>query len=409
MAEFSYVAVTNTGQESKGRVSADSEKEARGDLKRRGLLVIKIDEQGGFSRDIDLSALKMFQKKPKPRELSIFCRQFVSIIGAGIPIVAALEMLEEQTENKALSMAIAETRMSVKKGESLSDSMRKNERVFGGKMFISLVTAGEASGSLDVSFSRMAEQFEKDVKINDMVKKASVYPIVILVVLVGVIGIMLVVVIPSFVKIFDELGSELPAVTVLVINMSNFMIARWYVVLIVAIAIIAGLLTFRRSPAGREFFSRITIRLPVIGPLVTKTASARTARTLGTLMASGIPLIQSLEIAANTMTNVLFRNRLLSSREDVAMGNPLSDGIRRGKLYPTLVPQMMKIGEESGNMDAMLSKIADYYDEEVEAATERLMALLEPAIIVLMALVVGFIVIAVMSPMVSMYSQLDQL
>lgn len=282
MAEFSYVAVTNNGQESKGRVSADTEKEARNDLKRRGLLVIKIDELGGLSRDIDLSSLKIFQKKPKPRELSIFCRQFVSIISAGIPIVAALEMLEEQTTNKALSMAIAETRMSVKKGESLSDSMRRNERIFGGKMFISLVTAGEASGSLDVSFSRMAEQFEKDVKINDMVKKASVYPIVILIVLAGVIGVMLVVVIPSFVNIFEELGSELPGVTLLVINMSNFMIARWYIVVIVVVAVVAGLMVFRRSAVGREFFSRITIRLPVIGPLVTKTSSARTARTLGT-------------------------------------------------------------------------------------------------------------------------------
>ncbi|GHV33545.1 type II secretion system protein F [Clostridia bacterium] len=409
MPEFSYVAVSNGGKEEKGHISADGEKDARNSLRKQGLLVVKIAEQGPSSGEINLSSLKIFRKKPKARDLSVFCRQFVSIISAGIPIVAALEMLEEQTSNKALSHAITETRISVKKGESLADSMRKNERIFGGRMFISIVTAGEASGSLDVSFSRMAEQFEKDTKLRDLIKKASIYPIVILVLLVAVIAVMLVVVIPNFVEMFEQLDSKLPGITLAVIAASDFMVARWYVVLGVVAAVIVALRVFSQSTLGKLLFSQLMLKIPVVSSLTVKTASARMSRTLATLLASGIPLIHSLEITASTMTNMLFRDRLLAAREDVAVGNPLSDGIRRGRLFPVLVPQMMKIGEESGNMDTMLGKIADYYDEEVEQTTAQIMALVEPAIIIVMALVVGFIVIAVMSPLVSMYEQLGNL
>ncbi|GHV41235.1 type II secretion system protein F [Clostridia bacterium] len=409
MSEFTYVAVTNDGNEAKGRISAHDEKAARAEIKKQGLLAVSVNELGAFAQEINLSDLKIFQKKPKPRDLSVFCRQFVSIINAGVPVVAALEMLAEQTENKMLSAAITETKISVEKGESLSDSLKKNEKIFGGKMFISIVTAGEASGSLGTSFSRMADQFEKDVKLKELISKASVYPIIILVVLVAVIVVMLIFVIPSFVGIFEELGTELPIITQWVINASHFMQERWYVVFAVVLGLVFGIRHYAKTETGRELFSRITLKLPVVSPLVVKTASARMARTLSTLVASGIPLIQSLEITAGTMSNVLFHDRLMTAREDVAMGNPLSDSIRTGKLFPPMVHQMMKIGEEAGDMDGMLTKIADYYDKEVEAATERIMALVEPMIIIVMALVVAFIVMSVMMPLASMYSNLENL
>ncbi|MDR0936779.1 MAG: type II secretion system F family protein [Oscillospiraceae bacterium] len=409
MTEFNYVAVTNDGREAKGRITAGDERAARAELKRQNLLVVKIAQINALSRDIDFSDLAIFKKKPKSRDLSVFCRQFVSIINAGVPVIAALEMLAEQTANKVLSKAITETRISVEKGESLADSMRKNEAIFGGRMFISLVTAGEASGTLEISFSRMAEQFEKDTKLNDMVKKASVYPIVVLIVLVAVIGVMLIVVVPSFVGIFDELGTGLPAITMMVVNASNFMKARWYVVLIVVVGAIIAIREYAKTTSGKALYSRVTLKLPVIGDLIVKSSSARMSRTIGTLLAAGIPLIQSLEITANSMTNFLFRDKLMSAREDVAMGNALSDSIRKGSLFPPLVYQMMRIGEESGDMDSMLGKIADFYDQEVEAATQRVIALVEPAIIIIMAVVVGFIVMSIMLPLVNMYGALDNL
>jgi type IV pilus assembly protein PilC len=409
LTEFNYVAVTNDGREAKGRITAGDERAARAELKRQNLLVVKIAQINALSRDIDFSDLAIFKKKPKSRDLSVFCRQFVSIINAGVPVIAALEMLAEQTANKVLSKAITETRISVEKGESLADSMRKNEAIFGGRMFISLVTAGEASGTLEISFSRMAEQFEKDTKLNDMVKKASVYPIVVLIVLVAVIGVMLIVVVPSFVGIFDELGTGLPAITMMVVNASNFMKARWYVVLIVVVGAIIAIREYAKTTSGKALYSRVTLKLPVIGDLIVKSSSARMSRTIGTLLAAGIPLIQSLEITANSMTNFLFRDKLMSAREDVAMGNALSDSIRKGSLFPPLVYQMMRIGEESGDMDSMLGKIADFYDQEVEAATQRVIALVEPAIIIIMAVVVGFIVMSIMLPLVNMYGALDNL
>ncbi|MFP3154205.1 type II secretion system F family protein [Lachnospiraceae bacterium ZAX-1] len=409
MSDFTYVAVTSDGKESKGRISASDERAARNEIKKQGLLVVKLSEQGSLTKEINLSDLPLFQKKPKARDRSVFCRQFVSIINAGVPVVAALEMLEEQTENKILGRAIKETKVSVEKGESLSDSMRQNEEIFGGRMFISLIQAGEASGSLDISFSRMADQFEKDVKLQALIRKASIYPIVILVVLIAVIGLMLVIVIPSFVEIFAELDTQLPGITLFVIAASEFMQKRWYVLLLVVVVAIAAMRTYAKTEVGKQTFSRLTLKVPVVSNLVVKTASARMTRTLSTLLASGIPLIQSLEIAATTMTNVLFFDKLMTARTDVAMGNPLSDTIRSGKLFPPLVYQMMKIGEESGDMDGMLTKIANYYDEEVEEATERIMALVEPAIIIVMALVVGFIVMAVMLPLANMYGALESL
>jgi type IV pilus assembly protein PilC len=405
--EYRYTAINKSGAEKRGALTADSVKDAAAELKRNGLTPLKITEVSAFARSI--SSGSFLQKKPTARDLSVFCRQFVSVLDAGVPMVSALSMLAEQSENKMLSRILTETRIGVEKGESLARSMSPYHRIFGGRMFIALITAGEESGSLGVSLSRMGEQYEKDMKLKGLIKKASIYPIVILIVLVAVVAIMLTLVVPSFVGMFAEMGSELPAITEFVVATSAFMQEKWYLVLLGCAAVGAALSAFGRSNAGKRLYSILVLRIPVAGKLVVKTASARTTRTLATMLSSGIPLITALEITANTMTNVLFRDAVTSASGEVSLGTPLSDSLKRSRRFPPLVHQMCAIGEESGRNDEMLGKVADYYDQEVEATTQQVLALLEPAIIVVMATVVGFIVLSIMLPIISMFGALDRI
>lgn len=405
MPTYNYVALSAAGAEAKGTLTADTADKARVELKRMDLLPISIEEQGALSKDLNI---KFLEKKPKPRDLSIFCRQFVSILDAGVPVVSALDMLASQTENRRLSAAIQETRLSVEKGESLAAALGRNEKIFG-PMFISLIKAGEESGSLDVSLGRMAIQYEKEARLKALVKKATVYPAVLLIVTALVIVLMLAFVIPQFEDMFVDLGTELPGLTLAVMAASKFVQERWYIVIGAIVGIVLLLRAFAAAPSGKWLFGTIALRLPVVGNHLTKTYSARMTRTLSTLLAAGIPLIDALQIAAEGMTNVHFRDALQEAKDDVAMGGALSESLARTRVYPPIVHQMIKIGEESGNIDGMLTKVADYYDEEVENTTQALMAMLEPAIIVIMALIVGTIIMSVMLPMGEMYSALDNL
>lgn len=404
MAAYSYTAVDKAGKEKKGSIDADSKDKARDLLKSDGMTVLTVTEQSLLTRDININ----IGGKPKPRDLSIFCRQFVSIIGAGVTIIDAMEMLAEQTENKLLKKAIYEAKVAVEKGDSLADAMRKNVKVFS-DMFITMVEAGEASGSLEISFSRMASQFEKEAKLKALIKKASVYPSVVAIVAVIVVIAMLTFVVPTFQQMFNDLGSQLPGITLFVIALSNFMQHYWYIIIGVIIALVLLMKYFKTTDAGRHFFGKLSLKLPLFGKLTVKTASSRLARTLSTLMAAGLPLIDALEITASTMTNVYFKEAVLEAKEEVTMGTTLSEPLRRGRLFPPLVCHMLKIGEESGNVESMLDKLADYYDEEVEVTTQSLMAALEPAIIVFLALVVGTIIISIIMPMAQMYSGLENL
>lgn len=405
MPVYNYVALSGGGSETKGTLTADNTEKARIELKRMDLMPITIEEQGALSKDINITFL---EKKPKPRDLSVFCRQFVSILDAGVPVVKALDILAGQTENKKLRAAIQNIRMTVEKGESLAAAFGYHIDIFGG-MFISLVRAGEESGSLSVSLERMAIQYEKSARLQATIKKASIYPVVLLVVMVAVVILMLVMVIPQFESMFVDLGTSLPAITIAVMNMSEYLQGNWYIVVLVIAAVVVGFRLFVRTPLGHMLFSRLTFRLPVIKNQVIKSSAARMSRTMSTLMAAGIPLIDALDIAAGTMTNALFRDALLEAKDDVAMGGTLSESIERTKVFPPMVYQMIAIGEESGDIDGMMTKVADYFDEEVEAATQAMMALMEPAIIIVMALVVGVVIMSVMAPMAEMYSALDNL
>lgn len=405
MPKFNYVAADTSGKEVKSFVEADSREKAVDTLKRSGYIVISMNEQNMLSQDIHISFL---EKKPKPRDLAVFCRQFVSIISAGVTILSALEMLAEQTENNMLRTALSEIKRSVEKGESLSSSMREHRKIFP-DYFITMIQAGEVSGSLEVSFTRMAVQFEKDAHLKGLIIKASVYPIVLALVAVGVIIGVLTFVIPTFQSMFDSMSIQLPLITRIVIAMSHFVQNNFIILVAAIIGFVVFIMTFSKTDNGKHFFGKIQLHLPLFGTLAVKSSSARMARTLCTLLASGIPLIEALEITASTMTNVYFQEALLFAKSRVDMGSSLHDPLAQNKLFPPLVCHMIKIGEESGSLDNMLSSLADYYDDEVELATQTLMAALEPAIIILMAGIIGTIVMAIMLPMASMYQGLDSM
>lgn len=405
MPLYSYVAVDGAGKEKKGNIEMPTREEAMVWVKQAGLVLVSLGDANALSKDVNISFL---ESKPKPRDMGVFCRQFVSIVGAGVPVRAALDMLSEQTENKKLRTAVGEAAKGVQQGEALSAAMRPNRDIFS-DIFITMVEAGEASGSLDVSFTRMGDQFEKDAKIRGVIKKATMYPAVLAVVAVVVVIIMLTSIVPQFEDMFSQMGTELPALTVAVVNASKFLQENWFIVLAVLIPAIILIGVFSRSTPGRMFFGTIAMKAPLFGNLVVKTACARMSRTLSTLIASGIPIIDAIEITANIMSNLHFKNAILAARDDVAMGTALSEPLQRCGLFPPMVYHMLKIGEETGSIEAMLEKLADYYDEEVEAGTAQVMAAMEPMIIVVMAAIIGTLIGAVMLPMAEMYSALDNL
>jgi type IV pilus assembly protein PilC len=405
LSTFSYLVAGAQGKEKKGTMDAASREEAMETLKHNGDLVISLDEVGLFSKDLEISFLS---NGPKPRDLAVFCRQIVSIIDAGVPVVSALEMLSEQTENKKLAKALSACKSTIEKGETLAQAMSERPDIFP-SMLITLVSAGEASGSLSVSFARMAEQFEKETKIKETVKKASIYPIVIAIVAFGASVLLLTFVVPTFQTMLSDLGTAMPPLTAFVLSLSDALQHRWYVLFIVIIAAVFGLRYFSKTNTGMHVIGKIALKAPLIGPLTTKTASARMARTLGTLLGSGLPLVDALNIVTKTMTNVYFKEALTSTCKAVTLGSPMSSQFKNDGLFPPLVHHMIGIGEETGSVENMLNKLAEYYEEEVEGATARVMAALEPAIIVFMALIIGTIVIAMVLPMASMYSGLNNM
>ena len=404
MGQYTYVAITPQGKEKKGNIAAADEAKAKMLLKRDGLLPISIIPAGALTRDINIS----FGALVKPRELAVFCRQFQSILNAGVTIIDALKMLAEQTGNKAFKKALIETVTAVGQGETLGDAMRQNPKIFP-DILINLVDAGEASGSMDKVFARMATHFEKSARTKALVKKAMVYPTVLIVVAVVVIIVMSVVVFPQFANMFADMGSDLPGITKVVMAFSDFLIHRWYVLLGAVVFILLSVRFFAATDAGKHVFGRLSLRIPVFGKMNVKNASAMFSRTLGTLISSGMQLSESLTITAHSMGNVLFKDALLEAKFEVEQGISLSKAVRECGLFPPMVCQMLYIGEETGNIEEMLTKVAEYYEEEVEIQTQSLSAAMEPLIIVVMGGIVAFLVLAMYMPMIDMYSNMDNL
>ena len=401
MAGYEYVAVDKSGKQKKGKMEAQSEERVKEFLKNEGLIPISVKEQSFFSKDLNIGS-----KKVKPRDLSIFCRQFNSILGAGVTILNALQMLADQTENKVLREAIRQVQIDVEKGESLAGAMRKQKVTFP-SLLIHMVEAGEASGSLEIAFERMAIQFEKQAKLSGTIKKAMAYPIIVILVAIVVVIVMLAVVFPQFQTMFDDLGSELPKITKIVIAMSDFMKMFWWLLILIIAGIVVGVQTFRKTATGQVLFSKIALRAPVIGNVTVKSAAATLSRTLSTLLAAGISLVDAVDITSKVIGNIIVRGALEDSVEEIQRGVPLSVPLEESGVFPPMVYHMTRIGEETGNVEDMLGKIADYYEEEVETATSAMVSMLEPLLIVGLAFIVGFILLAIYMPMLSMYSAIE--
>lgn len=401
MADFVYTALNQAGKEVKGNITADRVETAVAKLKMDGFMPLSVVEANALNKQITIGG-----GKAKPRDLSIFCRQFVSMLSAGVTIIDALEMLGEQSENKSMKAAIEEVRTDIQKGETLTRAMAKHPKIFP-ELMVNMVSAGEASGKLEVTFERMATHFERAAKTAGMLKKAAVYPIVVFVVALVVMVIMLVAVIPSYVTMFEDLDMKLPGLTLAVIAVSDFIIANWPILTIIIAGSVIGLKTYFGTDVGKHTAGRIRVNFPIYKELEKKTASSLFARTLSTLVYAGMPLLEGLVLTATTMQNVLYKDTLMEMSEEIKVGVPLSAPLKKSPLFPAMVGHMVSIGEETGDIEEMLTKLADYYDEEVEITTGTVMAALEPMIILVLAGGVCIIIGAVLAPMVSMYSQMQ--
>ena len=389
MAVFNYKVVDRDGKNKKGTIEAPNRDGAEKKLKSEGYSIMSLTEQSSPLGGIG------FKKKVKSRDLGVFCKQFSAVIKAGVTIISALELMGDQIENKTLRKAIADARTYVEKGGTLADALRVNPDVFP-PIMINMVAAGEMSGNLEICLDRLVEHFEKDNALSSKIKGAMTYPIVVLVA-----------VIPNFSSMFEEMGTQLPLATRMMMAAADFVMYKWWLLIIIVAAIVFGVKFFKKTPFGEQLFANIGLKAPIFGNLNVKTACARFARTMSTLMASGISMIDAVEQVAKMMDNKIIRDGLLDAKVQVSKGVPLSKPLKDMTMLPPMLSAMTKIGEETGDIEEMLSKVADYYDEEVEAATNALTAAMEPLIMVLLAGVVGMIVAAVYGPIMSMYNAMD--
>ncbi len=403
MPIYSYEVIGITGKRTKDTVEAASLEVAKSSLRSAGYTVLEIKEQNPLNRDIELP----FMGNPKAKDMAVFCRQFLSILRSGVPISTVLTMLGQQTENAKLAAAIREMQADIEKGRTLTGAMRRHPKIFP-NMLINMVAAGEESGNLEDSFRQMELYFEKAKRTKSAVARVMIYPCILLVVMVIVLIVMMVKIIPMFLQTFEEMDAELPKVTLMVMAVSDWFVDWWWLLLLILIVLTAGGVLFNRTDRGRHFFGLLARKLPLVGKLTVRSACATLSRTLSLLLASGLSLTESLELAAGNMKNVYFQEAVRSIQNMVSTGWPLNAGLRETGLFPPMVYDMVSIGEESGDLQGMLSKVADYYDEEVEESTQKLLAALEPIIIVFMAVFVAVIVFSIFLPMLNMTQAYDK-
>ncbi len=403
MPSFNYVAVNRSGKKVKDSLEASSLEQAKSSLRSTGYTIIEISEQSLLNKDIEIG----FLGKPKAKDMAIFCRQFVSILRAGVPISNVLSMLGQQTENKKLAAAVRTMQSDIEKGDTLAAAMRRHPKIFN-NMMVNMVASGEESGNLEDSFSQMEVYFDKLKKTGAAVTKAMIYPCVLIVVMIIVLIVMMTVIVPKFVGTFADMGAELPMITQIVVNFSSFMSKWiWLIAIVIIVLVIAGIL-FGKTSQGQHVYGWISRKVPVVKELTMKSASAMFARTLSLLLGSGLTLTDSLELTANNMKNIWYREAVMRIRAQVAEGWQLNVAIRESKLFPPMVYNLTGIGEETGDLQGMLEKTADYYDDEVDGAVAKLLALMEPIIILFMAFFVVVIVLSIYMPMLKMTSAYDQ-
>jgi type IV pilus assembly protein PilC len=395
VASYAYTAINASGRVLSGEINAPDLTGAREQLRLRGLLAESIEERRASGEEGARTAFK----KIKPKSLQIFSRQFATMIDAGLNVVAALVILEEQTDDDYLAEVIAELRADVEGGLLLSQAMARHPKVFS-RLYIAMVEAGEAAGILDQVLDRVAYQIEKETQIKRRVKGAMIYPTMVLsfatLVLIG----MLLFLVPIFVDIFDQLNGDLPMLTQWVVKVSNLLRDRWYIVFPLMIGTFVGVRWYKKTDGGRKRWDRIKLKIPMkIGQVVLKVTMARFSRTLSTLIAAGVDIIKALEITGSTAGNWVVEDALVTVRARVHEGVPIAQPLVENPVFPPMVSQMVKIGEETGELEKMLGKVADFYEDEVDASIQSLTSIIEPIMMIGVGMMVGVIIISMYLPM----------
>lgn len=403
MPGFNYTAINRNGKRVRSSLDASSIETAKSSLRGAGYTILDIKEQTTLNRDIEIP----FLGKPKAKDMAVFCRQFVSILRAGVSVASVLSMLGQQTSNKKLRAAIREMQADVEKGESLATSMRRHPKIFPA-ILVNMVAAGESSGNLEESFRQMELYFERSKRTKSKVTSAMIYPCVLIVVMIVVLIVMMTKIIPNFLKTFEDMDAELPKITLGVMAVCEWFKSWWWVPLLVLAALIVGGVLFHRTNKGKHFFGWLARKTPVVGNLTVKTACATFCRTMEVLIGSGLTLTDSMDLAASNMGNIYYLEAIRDARALVAEGTPLRESLVRTGIFPPMVSNLVGVGEETGDLQSMMGKVADYYDEEVDEATKKLLNLMEPAIIIFMAVFVVIIVLAIYLPMINMTKAFDK-
>jgi len=393
MAAFAYSAINALGAESAGQITAPDMGAARELLRQKGLRPVALSELGARG------ATQKKRKKIKPRSLQVFSRQFATMIDAGLSVVQSLVILEEQSDDTALAAVIREVRADVEGGMLLSQALARHPKVFD-RLYVSMVEAGEAAGILDKVLDRVAVQIEKEMKIKRRVKGAMVYPLVVLTFAVLVLIGMLLFLVPVFENIFADLGGDLPFLTKIVVTASDIVRGYWFILFPFMGGSVYGFRRWKKTPAGRQVWDRFKLRCPAgIGKVVLKVTIARFSRTLATLVAAGVDIIKALEISGQTAGNWVVESALADVRAKVHQGVPIAQPLIEDPVFPPLVSQMVKIGEETGELEKMLDKVADFYEDEVDTSIASLTSIVEPLMMIGVGMIVGIIVIAMYLPM----------
>ncbi len=394
MPTYTYSARNLTGALQQGEIELPSREEVAGFLRRQKLIPVKIEEK---KSTLSLS----LGSGIKTRDIVIFTRQFATMINAGLPLVQSLDILATQTENKTFAKTIARVQHDVESGHTLADALRQHPKVFT-DLYTNMVAAGEVGGILDVILLRLATFLEKNDALRRKIKGAMVYPAVILLVAVAAVALLLIMVIPTFQNMFEGAGVALPGPTLFVIFLSELLQNYWYVFIAAIAAAIFVVRSIYRTSGGRLAIDRMLLRAPIFGNLLRKTAVARFTRTLGTLVSSGVSILEGLEITARTAGNRVIHDAVLESRTSIAGGETIAEPLKRSGVFPPMVVQMINVGEQTGGLDEMLTKIADFYDDEVDQAVEALLSAMEPIMIVFLGGVVGGMIVAMYLPIFDM-------
>ncbi|MDP4180216.1 MAG: type II secretion system F family protein [Bacillota bacterium] len=405
MASFAYKAKTSAGAVITGKFDANDISAVVSFLRNKGLFPLDIKEVRSMEKGINFKS-----KKITPNDLAIFCRQFYTMINAGVSVVGSLDLLRKQTESARLSALINSVYDDVQKGEALSEALRAHSRSLP-VILINMIEVGEVSGTLDLVLDRLAEHFVKENKIRQKIKTAMMYPMVIGAIAVLMIIFMLTFVVPKFMKMFSFMGSSLPLPTKILLGISHTVTNIWF---LLTAAIISFLLylsfsKFRKTPKGRLIITRIILKIPKVGKNYRKILASRFARALSLLLETGVPLIQALEVVDKVVDNQIVTDGLLKVKEEIKRGSNLAGPLESIGIFPVMVTQMISIGEEAGSLDDIVGKVADFYDEELDTSISQLISLIEPVMILGLALVVGFIVISMIMPIFGMYKNLGQM